>query len=564
MPSESPLPRAGEGQGEGTLDETVPSPNLSRSRERCRSALFRFFLHGSLLLFFALVAACKPSAVALLPADLLSPEAAPSDLRPEPPPRHRGYVALVGGGAEEEFYTPHAWSQAAYGWIVERAQHGRILILSASTETEWLPTYFQLLGARAAENLTLDRRELADDEQIAERIRSADGVFIKGGDQARYVTLWGGTRSARALAEVYARGGVLAGTSAGAHVLSQVIYDARTGSLSPAEAITDGRSPKISFSEDLVGYAPPAAGPTGETTPEQVPGLLPGTLVDTHFTARGRLARLAVLLGTRAQALPGTRLLGVGLDEKTALLVGPELVGEVVGQGAVTLMHTTAQSRIALVAGQPPTVTDLDCELVTEGFAVSLLTGQVTRRPTSARELPPAALPSPGRAARVDGSRLSDSEAGAVRLKDVRSEPRALRYGTLELVPGRGDVAASLLVTLAFAGSDYTENRVGGLLWGLATASSAARLGVLIDEGESIRATADGLITVEGEGGGLPGSAVLIVDSRAATRTDRSTYVVDAQVSHEPRQSVALDRLRVHLLPSGSTFRATTGEITLP
>lgn len=478
----------------------------------------------------------------------------------------RGYVAILGGGSEDAMGTAHSWSDATYGWIVERAraQGGRIAVLAATAQDGRLPAYFQSLGAAAAENLLLDSRSAAEDAATAARISGAGGVFIVDGAkddaQSQYVTMWAGTHTMAAVAEVYRRGGVVAGTGAGAQLLSQVVYDGRAGSLGPAEAFQDARSAKLSFSEDVIPFAP--AVPSGE--PRET-GLLPRLLIDSHFTTGGRLPRLALLLAARADSRPTQPLLGVGVDEKTALLVGPDLIATVRGQGSVTLLRTSAQTQLRLSAGRPPVVTELRGDLLSENFAVDLRTGEVRKPPPSARQLPAAPAVGLGKTVRLDGSSADGAASGAAALKDLATEPLALEHGRLAIIPGRAELPQGLVVTQALSAATLLENRVGGLLWALTSPENpAGRVGLLLPAGASVRAT-DGL-TLEfiAEGPGIPESSALLVDSRAASYTDQSTYVVEPAVNNAPRQSVALLGLRVHVLASGTRMDLVTTQITLP
>jgi cyanophycinase len=61
-------------------------------------------------------------------------------------------------------------------------------------------------------------------------------------------------------------------------------------------------------------------------------GLLKGVVVDQHFEQRTRLGRL---LSVVAQS---PSLIGLGLDEDTASIVGPDQIMEVIGRGAVTIV----------------------------------------------------------------------------------------------------------------------------------------------------------------------------------------------------------------------------------
>jgi cyanophycinase len=65
-------------------------------------------------------------------------------------------------------------------------------------------------------------------------------------------------------------------------------------------------------------------------------GLLPGVIVDQHFQQRNRLGRLLSLIAQNPS------LLGLGVDEDTAGVVGPDSIMEVIGRGSVTVVDGAA------------------------------------------------------------------------------------------------------------------------------------------------------------------------------------------------------------------------------
>jgi cyanophycinase len=68
-------------------------------------------------------------------------------------------------------------------------------------------------------------------------------------------------------------------------------------------------------------------------------GLLPGTIVDQHFIVRERHNRLLSVILERPS------MLGVGIDESTALEVQPDGTWRVVGAGSVVI-YDARQARI--------------------------------------------------------------------------------------------------------------------------------------------------------------------------------------------------------------------------
>jgi cyanophycinase len=65
-------------------------------------------------------------------------------------------------------------------------------------------------------------------------------------------------------------------------------------------------------------------------------GVLPGVIVDQHFQQRNRIGRLLSLVAQNPS------LLGLGVDEDTAGIVGPDHIMDVIGRGSVTVVDGSA------------------------------------------------------------------------------------------------------------------------------------------------------------------------------------------------------------------------------
>ncbi|HEY0436351.1 MAG TPA: cyanophycinase, partial [Phenylobacterium sp.] len=141
------------------------------------------------------------------------------------------------------------------------------------------------------------------------------GVFFSGGDQLRIASQIGDTPIERKVRQIHQAGGVIAGTSAGASVMSETMLVG--GSNSESHRIGD------------LNMAPGL-------------GLIRDAIIDQHFAERGRIGRL---LGAVAH---NPRILGVGIDEDTATL-WEEGRFTVLGSGAVYVVDAegVTQSNIA-------------------------------------------------------------------------------------------------------------------------------------------------------------------------------------------------------------------------
>ena len=142
-------------------------------------------------------------------------------------------------------------------------------------------------------------KEAASNEPLLDSIRSASAVWIAGGDQQRLVDRYLGTPVHTELQNVLNRGGIIGGTSAGAAIASRTMI----------------------------------AG--GVTLPKLTEGwsLLPGTIIDQHFSQRGRFERLAHAV----ERFPDR--VGIGIDEATGILLNREGM-QVLGSGSVYLVRS--------------------------------------------------------------------------------------------------------------------------------------------------------------------------------------------------------------------------------
>ena len=216
--------------------------------------------------------------------------------------RVSGGLLLMGGGDR---------NVDALKWFLDKAGHGHIVILRASQSTSIADELYKDVGGIAsAETFVFSNRKAAYDPKMLARLRRADGIFISGGDQARYVRFWKGTPVAAALDAHVAAGKPLAGTSAGLAMQGEYLYGAMDdGSITSAEALADPLGPSNTIETDFVHFP-----------------LLKGVITDTHFKERNRLGRLFAFLAKAETMRPkgAPALLGLGVDESAALAVEPD------------------------------------------------------------------------------------------------------------------------------------------------------------------------------------------------------------------------------------------------
>jgi cyanophycinase len=299
------------------------------------------------------------------------------------PARAQGVVVVAGGGAEGTVGDTTSWSYRLYRELVlngDRTGDGLVRVVVLSTEnppTAFMPDYFKWLGANDALNLPVLTRAAANDPAVVDVVRGADVIFIKGGDQGEYYDLWNGTRLETNIRYVVQTlRGAIGGTSAGA--MSQAQYAFAGGKdLISADVLADARTP---YMDDA------SSGGSGIQT--DFLGFVPGVLIDTHCTRRGRLGRLTGLLGKAVQDSAVPSLVAICLEERTGLVIRGSSA-RVVGVGAVDLVQQRSTSVLRRDAGRPLYYRNLRLDRLTEGWLFDLSTRlpNTTIRPSTALSL---------------------------------------------------------------------------------------------------------------------------------------------------------------------------------
>lgn len=257
----------------------------------------------------------------------------------------RPALILAGGGADVD---------AAMRFFGERAGAGDLVVLRASGGGGYNQYLLDLTGADSVETLIVASRQRANDPYLLARVGQAEGVFLAGGDQADYVTFWGGTPLASAIDAVAARGGPLGGTSAGLAILGEWAFAALAGTVTSLQALSDPYHERVTLVRSVV----------------HIPALA-GVITDSHFAARDRMGRLIAFLARIATDSAASDVRGLGIDEATALLVDEQGAATVAGSGAVYLLRTAGPPE-RCVPGEPLTFHTVAVQRAVAGDAVDL------------------------------------------------------------------------------------------------------------------------------------------------------------------------------------------------
>jgi cyanophycinase len=222
-----------------------------------------------------------------------------------------------------------------------------IVILATASELpetgERYADLFDRLDADSVEVLRVRTREdaLGAGAETLDLLEYATGLFMTGGSQLRITSALGGTRLAEAILRRHRAGLVVAGTSAGAAVLSEHMISMGDSGGTPRRRL-------VQMAKGL--------------------GLTRDLIIDQHFRRRDRLGRLLTALSYNPESL------GLGIDEDTAAVIdGREM--RVIGSGAVTVVDASGiryTDSHSTHRGQPISLLGLKLDFLTAGCRYDL------------------------------------------------------------------------------------------------------------------------------------------------------------------------------------------------
>ena len=224
----------------------------------------------------------------------------------------KGDLFIIGGGSRPDYMIEKivelAGGQTAHIMIIPNASGSPIEV------AQYQQNQFEQTVAASVSYLLCDSAEANLDTNV-DKLKNTNCIFFSGGDQRRLTRDLLDTKILAKIKEIYNRGGVISGTSAGAAVMSELMI---TGD----ELIDTTDDEKfISIKEDYI-----------KTTPGF--GFVKNAIIDQHFVKRKRLNRLISLVIEH-------QTLGIGIDESTAIHVKPNLECEVIGENTVLILDGT-------------------------------------------------------------------------------------------------------------------------------------------------------------------------------------------------------------------------------
>lgn len=265
----------------------------------------------------------------------------------------RGTLLIVGGGSQPDDLVNRFVTLAGGAG---KAKIAVVPMASEESQATGEEKAEQLRGLGADVVVFNVNRFQAESVSTATRLDSITGIWFSGGDQIRLTRILAGTPVLAAMHARYMAGAVVGGTSAGAAIMTDSML---TG---------NQRQPG-----DTLGYYGDEYPTVARGVIEVVPGLgfLHGAIVDQHFLRRERHNRLFAVVLERPS------MIGVGIDEGTALEVEPDGRWQVRGRSAVTV-YDARKSRITSSGAPLLGATGIQVQLLPAGSQYDPRSGKAT------------------------------------------------------------------------------------------------------------------------------------------------------------------------------------------
>jgi cyanophycinase len=212
---------------------------------------------------------------------------------------------------------------AAFQWMIGRSGGGDFVVIRASGTDAYNPYIYEFGGIDSVATIITKNRAAASDPFVLDKILNAEALFIAGGDQNDYVTLWKGTPLEDAIHSLAARKVPIGGTSAGLAVMGEFLFSAANGTIYSDTALANPYNNKVALDRDFL--------------------LLPkmsGIITDSHFVARDRMGRLVTFLARIVNDGWAPMARGIGIDEQTAVAVDEKGRATILGFGTVYFLQT--------------------------------------------------------------------------------------------------------------------------------------------------------------------------------------------------------------------------------
>lgn len=228
----------------------------------------------------------------------------------------KGNLVIIGGGSRPDYLISK---------IVDLAggKNAKIMIIpnASSVESEVGISQRKEFLKSNPKNVNYIIFDNKNADKYLKQMEGVTGVFFSGGDQKKLIKSLENTKLFEKIKDIYNKGGVIAGTSAGAAVMSQIMITGEEITTKKAEG--DFVSIKENNVKTSKGF-----------------GFVNKAIIDQHFIKRKRENRLLSL------SIENPDIPCIGIDESTAIIVKDNDTFEVLGESNVMIFDSSKSKNI--------------------------------------------------------------------------------------------------------------------------------------------------------------------------------------------------------------------------
>lgn len=229
--------------------------------------------------------------------------------------QYQGKLVIIGGGGRPDALVDRMIKESG----LDQSGYGIILPMSSSEPDSaiyYSGKQFIDKGIKHIYGLDFVKNEVLSPSKV-DSLRHAQMIYISGGDQNRFMDIVANTAIEKAIHECYANGGLIAGTSAGAAVMSKLMITGNELKY-PDRTLRNIEAENVEIGTGL--------------------GMLTNVIIDQHFVKRSRYSRLI------STVIEHPTMLGIGIDEATAILVKGS-TAEVIGDSQIIVLKNPKHSK---------------------------------------------------------------------------------------------------------------------------------------------------------------------------------------------------------------------------
>ncbi len=458
----------------------------------------------------------------------------------------QGTVVIAGGGYEGDIGDEASWSYLLYKRLVENGDTNgdgvvKVAILATDAPTDtFMKDYFVWIGTRVgrtvvAKDFHIPKRADANSSLVNE-IAGYDAVFIKGGDQGVYYDEWNETLLETNIRQVTDRGGAIGGTSAGAMSLAGYSFSGGQDMIS-TDVLTNSHTP----------YLNDASLPGTSGIHTDFFSFVPGVVIDTHYTQRGRMGRMIGIMGKAVQDFADRNIVAIGLEQKTGLCIR-DGVAEVIGVGEVAFIRESPTAQLQRAVNRPLFYTGLILDRLTHGWRYDL----AARTPIT------SSLPAGVVAVSYAGD--SSANSGSLTINGATEGDSAKFQYVASYYPSDYSLTPTTATTyirnsIGFTDAGNSNNRMDkqeSIFRALYDRPSDTAF--LVYKGSSVtRSSEPDIVSFVKTGASLPEVATIVIDAKTVTYKGLSPFISTYASDGGDLRAAALINLTLHVLAETST-----------